>query len=58
MNDAMILAERADALVVVELEEFTAIIGRNLSQPEEGLGWDSSPAAHMWRTLIRPTRYL
>ena len=44
--------------VVVELEEFTDIIGRNFRQPEEGLGWDSSPSAHMWRTLIRPTRYL
>src|SRR5437762_13471584 len=44
--------------VVVELEEVTDIIGRNFMQPKEGLGWDSSPSAHMWRTLIRPTRYL
>ena len=42
----------------VELEEFTDVIGRNFRQPVEGLGWDSSPSAHMWRTLIRPTRYL
>ena len=47
-----------DPDVVVELEEFTDIIGRNSKQPKEGLGWDSSPSAHMWRTLIRPTRYL
>jgi hypothetical protein len=47
-----------DPDVVVELDEFTDIIGRNFRQPEEGLGWDSSPSAHMWRTLIRPTRYL
>jgi len=47
-----------DPEVVVELEEFTDIIGRNFRQPREGLGWDSSPSAHMWRTLIRPTRYL
>ena len=44
--------------VVVHLEDFTDIIGRNFKQPKEGLGWDSSPSAHMWRTLIRPTRYL
>jgi hypothetical protein len=42
----------------VELEEFTDIIGRNFRQPKEGLGFDDSPSAHMWRTLMRPTRYL
>jgi hypothetical protein len=42
----------------VSIEEFTDIIGRNFRQPDEGLGFDSSPAAHMWRTLNRPTRYL
>src|SRR5580692_92234 len=47
-----------DPDVVVELEEFTDVIGRNFKRPKEGLGWDSSPSAHMWRTLIRPTRYL
>ena len=42
----------------VELEEFTDIIGRNFSQPEEGLGFDNSPASHMWRAMIRPAKYL
>jgi hypothetical protein len=42
----------------VELEEFTDIVGRNFRQPKEGLGLDDSPSAHMWRTLMRPTRYL
>jgi hypothetical protein len=42
----------------VEMEEFEDIIGRNFRQPEEGLGFDGSPVAHMWRTLIWPTRYL
>jgi hypothetical protein len=42
----------------VELEEFTDIIGRNFKQPKEGLGFDGSPVAHMWRTMIRPTKYL
>ena len=53
MNHTMTLAERADAL-----EQFTDIIGRNFRQPKEGLGWDSSPSAHMWRTRNRPARYL
>jgi hypothetical protein len=42
----------------VSIDDFTDIVGRNFRQPEEGLGWDSSPSAHMWRTLMRPTRYL
>ena len=42
----------------VELEEFTDVVGRNFKQPEEGLGFDSGPSAHMWRTINWPTRYL
>jgi hypothetical protein len=42
----------------VELEEFTDIVGRHFRQPEEGLGFDSSPSAHMWRTINWPTKYL
>ena len=42
----------------VELEEFTDIIGRNFRQPAEGLGFDNSPVAHMWRAMIRPAKYL
>ena len=44
--------------VIVELDEFTDVIGRNFKQPKEGLGFDNSPVAHMWRTLIRPTKFL
>ena len=40
--------------VVVELEEFEDVIGRNFKQPPEGLGNDNTPASHMWRTLRRP----
>jgi hypothetical protein len=47
-----------DPDVVVNLEDFTDIIGRNFKQPEEGLGFDNSPTAHMWRTMIMPTRFL
>jgi hypothetical protein len=42
----------------VELDDFVDIIGRNFKQPKEGLGFDHSPAAHMWRTLMWPTRFL
>ena len=44
--------------VVVDLEDFTDVIGRNFKQPKEGLGYDNSPVAHMWRTLISPTKAL
>jgi len=47
-----------DPTVQVQLEEFTDIVGRNFKQPKEGLGLDASPSAHMWRTLMWPTRYL
>ena len=42
----------------VKLEEFTDVIGRHFRQPEEGLGYDNSPVAHMWRAMIRPTKFL
>ena len=42
----------------VDLDDFVDIIGRNFRQPEEGLGLDSSPSAHMWRTMMWPTRFL
>ena len=47
-----------DPNVHVELDDFTDIVGRNFKQPKEGLGWDASPAAHMWRTIMCPTKYL
>lgn len=47
-----------DPAVQVELEEFTDIVGRHFRQPDEGLGFDQSPSAHMWRTINWPTRYL
>jgi hypothetical protein len=40
--------------VVVKLEQFTDVIGRNFKQPKEGLGNDNSPSAHMWRTIAFP----
>jgi hypothetical protein len=38
----------------VNLEQFEAIIGRRFKQPKEGLGYDNSPVAHMWRSIERP----
>jgi hypothetical protein len=44
--------------VEVDPEIFTDIIGRNFREPEEGLGFDNSPVAHMWRTMIWPNNFL
>jgi len=43
-----------DPDVEVCVDEFEDIIGRHFRQPEEGLGFDGSPASHMWRTIINP----
>jgi hypothetical protein len=43
---------------LVEPYVCTDVIGRNFRQPEEGLGCDNSRVAHMWRSLIRPTKFL
>ena len=43
---------------VVVIEEFEDIVGRNFKQPKEGLGFDGSPVAHMWRTMIWPNNFL
>lgn len=42
----------------VEIEEFADIIGRHFRQPKEGLGFDGSPVAHMWRSIIWPNNFL
>jgi hypothetical protein len=42
----------------VNLDDFVDLIGRHFKQPKEGLGFDNSPASHMWRTMNWPTRYL
>jgi len=38
----------------VDPAKFTDIIGRHFKQPQEGLGNDNSPTAHMWRTIVNP----
>ena len=47
-----------DPNVHIDVEEFTDIIGRNFKQPREGLGFDGSPTAHMWRSIIWPNNFL
>jgi hypothetical protein len=47
-----------DPAVEVRFEEFEDIVGRNFRQPSEGLGFDGSPVAHMWRTMIWPNNFL
>ena len=47
-----------DPDTTVDLDEFSDIVGRHFRQPNEGLGFDDSPASHMWRTINWPTRYL
>jgi hypothetical protein len=47
-----------DPDVNVSIDDFEDVIGRHFKQPEEGLGNESSPAAHMWRTMRRPSSAL
>ena len=41
-----------DANADISVDPFVDIIGRHFNQPKEGLGFDNSPVAHMWRTII------
>jgi HD domain len=54
LNDAYAF----DPKVVVDPQEFTDVIGRHFRQPAAGLGFDNSPVAHMWRTMIWPNNLL
>jgi hypothetical protein len=47
-----------DPGTVVDFGEFEDVVGRNFRQPAEGLGFDGSPVAHMWRTMIWPNNFL
>ncbi|MFI9329422.1 hypothetical protein ACIGZJ_17980 [Kitasatospora sp. NPDC052868] len=42
----------------IEISEFEDTLGRCFRQPREGLGFDGSPVAHMWRTMIWPNNFL
>jgi hypothetical protein len=43
-----------DPKAVVSIDPFTDIIGRHFKQPKEGLGFDNSAVAHMWRSIAFP----
>jgi hypothetical protein len=43
-----------DPNAVVSMDPFVDIIGRHFKQPKEGLGFDNSPVAHMWRSIAYP----
>ena len=47
-----------DDNVAIDPEIFTDIIGRHFREPREGLGFDGSTSAHMWRTMIWPNNFL
>jgi hypothetical protein len=47
-----------DPNAIVDVREFEDVIGRCFRQPEEGLGFDTSPSAHMWRSIIWPNNFL
>ncbi len=40
--------------VEVSMDPFVDIVGRHFKQPKEGLGFDNSPSAHMWRAISNP----
>jgi hypothetical protein len=42
----------------IDPDIFTDVIGRTFRMPEDGLGFDGSPSAHMWRTFIWPNNFL
>jgi hypothetical protein len=42
----------------IEPDMFADIVGRHFRQPAQGLGFDDSPVAHMWRTIIWPDNAL
>ena len=44
--------------VVIDPAEFEDVAGRHFRTPKEGLGFDNSPVAHMWRTMIWPNNFL
>ena len=44
--------------MVVDFGDFEDVVGRPFRQPAEGLGFDGSPVAHMWRTMIWPSNFL
>ena len=40
--------------VKVSVDDFVDVIGRHFKQPREGLGFDGTPVAHIWRSAANP----
>jgi hypothetical protein len=40
--------------VKVSVDDFEDVIGRHFKQPKEGLGFDGTSVAHIWRTAANP----
>jgi hypothetical protein len=40
--------------VVMSIEPYLDLLGRHFKQPAEGLGYDNSTVAHMWRSIAMP----
>ena len=47
-----------DPKTTLTIDAFIDVIGRHFRQPKSGLGFDSSPVAHMWRSIIWPNNIL
>ena len=47
-----------DRDITVDVDDYADIMARNFKMPKEGLGFDGSPVAHMWRTMIWPNNRL
>lgn len=47
-----------DQYTPIDPEIFSDVIGRCFREPEDGLGFDRSPSAHMWRSVIWPNNFL
>ena len=43
-----------DSSKVMKIDPFLDIVGRHFKNPEEGLGNDNSPSAHMFRAMSTP----
>jgi hypothetical protein len=54
LNDKYAFQEDAE----VDPEIFADIIGRHFREPFEGLGFDGSASAHMWRSMMWPNNFL
>lgn len=40
--------------VKVSVDDFVDVVGRHFKQPKEGLGFDGTPVAHIWRSAANP----